>query len=139
MLSKTHFQDSIMLIGRVCISVLFIIAGFEKIMHFPDAAAFIASQNLPYSSVLAFVAIILELGGGIMVFVGWKARIGGLMLFIFSIPTAWKLHSFWSVAPAVSQNPLQHLFTEIALIGAILYIVACGAGGFSFDGRHQKF
>ncbi len=137
--AKNFLQDSVLLLGRVSISLLFIIAGFEKIINFSDAAAFITSQGLPYSSILAFVAIILELGGGIMVLVGWKARIGGIMLFILAIPACWVLHSLWSVAPATVPNFFQNTLNEIALIGGLLYIIGCGAGSFSFDGRHQHF
>src|SRR3989338_5721780 len=112
MAAKNFLQDSALLLGRICISVLFIVAGFEKILNFSDAVSFITSQGLPYSNILAFIAIILELGGGIMVLVGWKTRIGGIMLLIFAIPAAWVVHSLWSVAPSTVPNLFQDILTE---------------------------
>lgn len=133
-----HLQDTISLFGRVLIALIFIVAGFNKIINFSDAAAYITSRGLAYPSVIAFLAIIFELGGGLMVFLGWKARVGACMLFIFTIPVTFIFHSFWSVEPTVTTNLTQNLIRNFSIMGATLYLIAYGAGNFSFDGRRHK-
>lgn len=132
-----HVQDTISLVGRVLISLIFISAGFNKIINFSDAAAYITSQGLPYPSVLAFIAIIFELGGGLMVFLGWKTRVGACMLFILTIPVTFVFHSFWTVEPTIITHEAQNFLRNFCVIGATLYVIAYGAGNFSFDGRRR--
>ncbi|MCX7220856.1 MAG: DoxX family protein [Burkholderiales bacterium] len=62
------------LLGRILIALIFVASGFSKITGFEGTVGYIASKGLPFASLGAIAAIIVELGGGIMLIVGWGAR-----------------------------------------------------------------
>lgn len=138
-ITAAHAQDAITLIGRSLIALLFIVAGFDKIMNFSDATAYLTSQGLAYPSVIAFLAIIFELGGGLMVLLGWKTRFAAFMLFVFTVPVILIFHSFWSVQPALLSTQSHPLLKHLGMMGATLYLLSFGAGNFSFDGKKSKY
>src|SRR5581483_5492687 len=62
------------LVARILLAVIFIISGLGKIMGFQGTAGYIQSAGLPAPQLLTVIAIIVELGGGILLVIGWKAR-----------------------------------------------------------------
>jgi len=131
-------QDVLMLLGRIAIATIFIIAGFVKITHFPQIAAFLTSKGLPSGDILTMVSIAMEFGGGLLVLFGWKARFGALLLCLFIIPVSFIFHSFWtySASSFAMQAQLHSFAKNLAILGGTLYIVAHGPGRISFDRFH---
>lgn len=127
------FSDLIILIGRVCFSAIFIMAGYQKLLNFASTAAAMVNEGVPYADMLIIVAIIMELAGGLMVLLGVYARLGGFMLFAFIIPVTYFFHDFWSFEPEMAANQISHFMKNLALAGGALFIVANGAGGYSLD------
>jgi len=121
------------LVGRVLLALIFIIAGFGKITGFDGTVGYMQAYNMPMTKVLAFLAIIIELGGGIMIAVGWKARWGAAAIFIFVLIASFIFHAFWAV-PA-DQAQLQNIMfmKNLAIMGGMLYIIVYGSGPLSVD------
>jgi putative oxidoreductase len=121
------------LVGRVLLALIFIISGFGKITGFEGTVGYMQAYNMPMTQILAVIAIIIELGGGIMVAVGWKARWAGAALFIFVLVASFIFHAFWAV-PA-DQAQLQNIMfmKNLAIMGGMLYIIAYGSGPLSVD------
>jgi putative oxidoreductase len=121
------------LVGRVMLALMFIIAGFEKITGFDGTIGYMQAHNMPMTQVLAVIAIIIELGGGIMIAVGWKARWAAAAIFIFVLVILFVFHAFWAV-PA-DQVQLQRIFflKNLAVMGGMLYIIVYGSGPLSVD------
>lgn len=121
------------LVGRVLLALIFIIAGFGKITGFEGTVGYIQSVGLPVPQVAAVVAIIVELGGGIMLAIGWKARWAAAALFIFTLAAGVIFHAFWS-SPADQAMMQQIQFMKnLAIMGGMLYIVVYGSGPLSVD------
>ena len=121
------------LVGRVLLALIFIIAGFGKLTGFENTVGYITSVGLPAPQVAAVVAIIVELGGGIMLAIGWKARWAAAALFIFTLVAGMLFHAFWS-SPADQMQMQQIQFMKnLAIMGGMLYIVVYGAGPLSVD------
>ena len=121
------------LVGRALLSSIFIISGWGKITGFSGTAAYMASKGMPIPDVLLVAAIIIELGGGLMVLLGWKARWAALAIFLFVIPTTLIFHAFWAVDAAQVQNQMINFMKNIAIMGGMLYVVAYGSGPCSLD------
>lgn len=121
------------LAGRILLALLFVIAGYGKIGSFSGTAAYMASQGLPMSEVLLVITIAIELGGGLMIMLGWKARWAALAIFLFVVPTTVMFHQFWAADAAQVQNQMNHFLKNLAIMGGMLYIVAHGPGPFSLD------
>jgi putative oxidoreductase len=124
--------------GRVLLALIFVIAGYGKIGGFSGTAAYMASKGLPVSEVLLLITIAIELGGGLMIILGWKARWAALAIFLFIIPTTLMFHQFWAVDAAQAQNQMNHFLKNLAIMGGMLYIVAHGPGPFSLDRKGTR-
>jgi len=121
------------LVGRVLLALIFIIAGFGKITGLEGTVGYMQAYNVPMTQVLAVLAIIVELGGGLMIAVGWKARWAAAAIFIFVLVASFIFHAFWAV-PA-DQAQLQNIMfmKNLAIMGGMLYIIVYGSGPLSVD------
>ena len=134
----TPAQDAMALIGRVLIALLFVPAGWGKMMGFAGTVGYIASKGVPLPEVCAAIAIAAELGLGLLVLVGWQARWSALGLAVFTFVITFIFHNFW--ASAADQVMMQQLnfFKNMAITGGLLAFAAFGAGGWSLDGRRRN-
>lgn len=119
------------LAGRVLIALIFIVSGFGKIAGFAGTSGYMASKGLPLVPVLLVLTIIVELGGGLMVLLGIKARWASTALLLFMIPVTLIFHPFWAVDAASAQMQQIMFLKNLAIMGGLLYIAAFGAGRYS--------
>ena len=133
--STTPTQDGLALIGRVLLAALFIPAGFSKIGGFSGTAGYIGSVGLPLPEVGAAIAIVVELGLGLLLLAGFKTRLAALVLAVFTLVAAVFFHNYWAM-PADKAMMQQLMFWKnIAIAGGLLAFTAFGAGRFSIDKR----
>ena len=127
------YADTLALVGRILLGLIFVLSGFEKLTDFPGTAGYIASKGLPMAQVLAALSVAIELGGGILLAVGWKARWAALVLFLFTIPITLVFHNFWAMTGAdAAMNKIQFL-KNVSIMGGMLLAAAFGPGRFSVD------
>ncbi|MCI0401083.1 MAG: DoxX family protein [Gammaproteobacteria bacterium] len=123
------------LVGRVLLAGLFIIAGVEKLMGFDGTAAVMASKGLPMVNLLLVATILIELGGGLLIALGWQARWGALAIFLFIIPVTLVFHAFWTFEGAEHTQQVHSFLKNLAIMGGMLYIMAAGSGPYSLGAR----
>jgi putative oxidoreductase len=128
-------QSFVALVGRICVSLIFVVAGLQKVVAFDATMALMDKAGVPHAEWVLIVAIILELGGGILVFLGLYARFGAFLLFLFVIPVTYYFHSFWGMEPGTAAYVAQshHALKNLAIWGGTLYVMAYGPGSISFD------
>ena len=119
------------LAGRILIAAIFILSGFGKITGFEGTVGYIASKGLPLPQFAALGAIVVELGGGLMVVAGWKARWAAAAMFVFTALAALIFHNFWAAPAAEAQNQMIHFMKNISMAGGLLYVVVFGSGPLS--------
>ncbi len=121
------------LVGRILLSLIFLISGFGKISGFAGTAGWMASKGLPMAEVLLAITIVIEIGASLMIITGFKARLGATALFLWMIPVTLVFHNFWAM-PAAEQQIQQIMFMKnLGLMGGMLYIMAFGSGPKSVD------
>jgi len=133
----TPAQDSLVLLGRVLLAWLFIPAGWGKIAGFSGVVGYIASKGVPMPEVAAALAIVAELGLGLLLLVGWKAKWAALGLAVFVAVITPIFHAFWAVPEAQKMAQSQAFWKNIAVLGGLLVVTAFGPGRFSIDGRSR--
>ncbi len=133
----TSAQDAVTLLGRVLLAWLFIPAGWGKIAGFAGVTGYIASKGVPLPEVAAALAIVAELGLGILLLIGWQARWAALGLAIFVAVITPIFHNFWAVPEAQKMMQSQAFWKNLAVIGGLLFVHAFGPGGWSVDGRKR--
>jgi putative oxidoreductase len=79
-------------------------------------------------------AIVFELGGGLSLLLGLRARLGAQALIVFLIPTTLIFHDFWTYTDAREmQNQMQHFMKNLAILGGLFFVLGTGAGCCSVD------
>ncbi len=126
-------KDIAALVGRVLLALMFVIAGYGKITGYDGTAGWMTAAGMPMVGVLLPLSILVELGGGIALIVGWKARWAALALAAFTLLASLTFHNFWAMTgDAVMTNTLFFL-KNIAVIGGMLMVFAFGPGRYSID------
>jgi putative oxidoreductase len=116
--------------GRLLIAAIFLISGLGKIAAPAMTQGYIASVGLPAPLLAYLLAIAVEVGGGILLVIGFRTRIVALVMAIFTVAAALCFHRDFA-----DQNQMIHFLKNIAIAGGLLQVVAFGAGAFSIDGR----
>ena len=114
------------LLGRIFISLLFLMNGYFKISNYDGTLEWMESYNVP--GILLTPAIILEFAAPILIIIGYRTKIAAFLLTTFCITTALIFHTDFS-----SQIQITSFLKNIALAGGFLFIVVNGAKKFSFD------
>lgn len=134
-LSPSPAQDALALVGRILLAALFIPAGFAKLTGFAGTVGYIGSVGLPLPQVGAALAIVVELGLGLALLVGFQARLAALVLAVFTLVASFFFHNYWAM-PADKAGMQQLMFMKnIAITGGLLAFVAFGAGRFALGRR----
>ena len=129
--------DSAALAGRILLALIFIISGYGKIGGYAGTAGFMASKGLPMVDVLLPLTILIELGGGLLIAIGWNARWAAAVTFLFLIPVTLVFHNPAGLAPAEAQQQMINLLKNVSIMGGMLGLFAFGPGGFSFDAKKR--
>jgi putative oxidoreductase len=125
--------NAVALAGRILLAAIFVISGFGKIGGFEGTVGYIASKGLPMPQVLAALTVALELGGGILLIIGFKARWVALLFFLWLIPTTFIFHKFWGIDAAQVQMQQINFLKNVSIMGGMLLLFAFGPGAYSLD------
>jgi putative oxidoreductase len=121
------------LVGRAALAAIFIVSGWGKLTGFSGTVGYIASKGLPIPPVLAALAVAMELGGGILLLVGLKARWVAFAFVGFLIVITPIFHNFWDVPAAQAQMQQINFMKNLAILGGMLMVAAFGPGRWSLD------
>ena len=127
-----------MLLGRILLALIFLVAGYRKLMAVAATAGYFGKLGFPMPEVMAWVAIAVELGGAILLIVGWKTRWAAWLLALFTLIAAFAAHRFWEVDPAQYANQMNHFLKNLAIVGGLIFVAATGPGALSVDGRRRS-
>ena len=116
--------------GRVLMSAIFVMAGISKLGSYAATQGYMESMGVP--GILLPLVILLELGGGVTVLLGWQTRISAFLLAGFCIVSALIFHANFG-----DQMQSILFMKNLAMAGGFLFLVADGAGVWSLDARRQ--
>jgi putative oxidoreductase len=128
-------RDLLAFAGRILLAPMFLIAGFGKLAGFSGTVAYMQSKGMPATEILAALALVLEIGGGLALVFGFRTRWAALALTAFTLVATLIFHAFWA-APA-DQAMVQNLFflKNVSVMGGLLVLAAFGPGAWSLDAR----
>ena len=136
-------QSIAVLLGRILLSVMFIMAGFPKLIDPSGTAGMIAGAGLPAATALAYLAGLFELVAGLFILVGFQTKITAYLLAAFCVFTGLVFHSGPINVPDFPEgaNGLLTMFNglmmmkNITIAGGFLVLAAFGPGVLSIDAR----
>ena len=120
------FEKTAVSLGRILLALIFLITGIGKITGYAGTQGYMESVGVP--GALLPLVILLEVGGGLALILGFKTRMVALSLAAFSVGAALLFHlNFADPAQFVS------FWKNFALAGGFLILAAHGAGPWSLD------
>ncbi|MEO1095640.1 MAG: DoxX family protein [Cyanobacteria bacterium J06638_28] len=128
-----NVQKFIPLIARTFLAIIFIQTGIAKITGFVGTQEQIASVGIPLAPLVTVFTILFEIAGGLALILGYKARIGGILLLLFLVPATLVFHN-----PIADPSQMIQFLKNLAIIGGLLMVVAYGSGPISLESSTQS-
>jgi putative oxidoreductase len=121
------------LMGRILLSAIFLMSGLGKLTNFTGTQQYMANYGMPMTKFFLICAIILEIGGGLSILLGYRAKWGALALVIFLIPATLIFHTRFS-----DQIQMIMFMKNLAIMGGLVLIATQGAGPLSIDAIRKQ-
>jgi putative oxidoreductase len=129
-----NLQNFVALVARTFLALIFVHSGIGKLFFgFAETQEQIAEAGVPLPLLMLIFTIAFQILGGIFIIIGYKAKLGAILLLIFIIPATLVFHN-----PAVDPSQSIDFWKNLAIIGGLLMIISFGAGSLSLDARIHK-
>lgn len=125
-------MEYLALAARICLSLIFFKAGISHLTGFGGFVDLISSQGLPLAPLLAAATVFFQLLGAVSLLLGYKTKIGSILLIIFLIPASLMFHN-----PIADPSQWNDFLKNIGLIGGLLMVIYAGSGALSIDGKKK--
>ena len=113
-----------LVLGRVLLSAIFILSGLGKLPHFNDIAGMMAGKGIPLATVALVISLFVEIGGGLMVLTGFKAKYAALVMAVWLVPVTLVFHHFWGIPAAQQQDQMVNFLKNVAIMGGLLVLAS---------------
>ncbi len=123
-------DSSVLLVARCLMAGLFLWSGIGQASGFDETTVFMISTGI-IDTLLPF-AIAIEVGGALLLIVGFKSRFICLGLAGFCVVTALLFHVNFT-----DKVQMFHLLKNAAIAGGLLGLYVAGPGRLSFDGMNE--
>ena len=119
------------LIGRIFISLVFLLSGYNKIFNYTDTVTWMEGFGIP--GFLLWPAIVLEILLPIFIIIGYRTQISAIILAIFCLTTALIFHFDFA-------NQMQTIafLKNLGLAGGFIFIASHGPKDWAID-RKKKY
>lgn len=133
-------------LGRALISIIFIFSAGHKILDWNNTEQFLHQTltdwmpvtfgspsmqggldwALANTTTLLCLAVLFELIGGLLVFLGLWVRLGAFLLVCFLFASTLVFHHFWDFAEPQRQIEMVSFMKNVSIMGGLLFILARG-------------
>ena len=118
------------LIGRIFISLIFLLSGYNKIFNYGDTASWMEGFGIP--GILLAPAIILEVILPILIIIGYRTQLAATLLASFCIATGVIFHLDFS-----DQMQTIQLLKNFGLAGGFLFIAVNGPKEWALEAKKK--
>jgi putative oxidoreductase len=129
----TSANATLLLLARIFMAALFLVAGIRKVLGYAATVGYLTKLGFPAAEVFAVIAIVIEIGAGLMLVFGWRTRWAAWALIVFVVIATAMAHRFWQFEPAQQVNQLNHFLKNFAVICGLLFGAAFGPGRIAID------
>ena len=138
-------SDNLYVLGRVLMPWVFIVSAIGKFMNVAGIAGSAGMARFESMiggvvppTIVGYIIAATEIVGGLLVLVGFKTRLGGWLLFVFTALTIYFAHNFWDMEGAARAANQTQALKNLAIMSACLMIVSMGSGRYGLDSRNSK-
>src|SRR3954454_3530419 len=125
--------DILFLVARVFLSGVFVFSGIEKLFFWREGVDELEAFRLPFPVLALAVTVALQLAAGMMVPLGFYARLGAVVLFAFTATATLMGHRFWTMRGIAFRKSLTTALEHLAIMGGFPLIAAAGPGRYAIS------
>lgn len=137
-------MNILFIVGRIAFVLIFILSGVQKLFDISGTAAMIESKlivppilidletklqgltGMPLPRLLAIVAGVVEIGGGLMIAANVGTRIAAVALIVFTALATYLFHDFWAMTGADRTANMVQAMKNLSVIGALIIFFVLG-------------
>jgi putative oxidoreductase len=131
--ANPSLNSTLLLVSRVLIAGVFLVFGIRKLMAVAGTAGYFTKLGLPMADILVWLVILIEVGGALLLIVGWQTRLVAWIMAAFVVLATLAAHRYWEFEAAQYVAQLTNFMKNLAITGALLMVAACGPGRISVD------
>ena len=96
-------------------------------------------KSLPLAPILLFISLMGIVLGGMSLLLGFRTRIGAMVLFAITVSATIIMHDYWTLGTAAARAADYDIFARnIAICGGLLALIGLGGGRFGMDNVSGK-
>lgn len=126
-------------LARLMIAAIFLMSAVgNKIPNFNGVVEAMTQQGVPQPKILLCGAIAFLILGALSIVLGYRARLGALLLLVFLGAATYYFHDFWTVPAEEASRKKDEMIAfmkNLSLMGTMLFLIANGSGPWSLSGR----
>ena len=112
-------------VGRVLLGLYFLLPGISKIPTYAGTTEYMLLHNIPLASILLPITIVLQIGLGVMLIIGYRIKESALILAALTILINIGMHDFWNDYPNTDAgHETQNFVKNLAIFAGLLVLSA---------------
>lgn len=144
-------------VGRICLSLMFIVTGASTLFSWDLAESGLAEALMnwemyasnsekiltvtsalsEFTLIFLIVLVVLQILGGLLLFLGIQVRLGAFLLFLYVLTTMLLYNHFWFFAGQAMSTALVLFLKDLSIIGGLFIVLAFGKGNAPSSGRSK--
>jgi len=118
-------EKTFITVGRILLSLYFLLPGISKIPTYAGTTEYMLLHNIPLASILLPITIVLQIGLGVMLIIGYRIKESALILAALTIFINIGMHDFWNEYPNTDAgHEIQNFVKNLAIFAGLLVLSA---------------
>ena len=112
-------------LGRILLGLYFLLPGISKIPTYAGTTEYMLLHNIPLASILLPITIVLQVGLGVVLIIGYRIKESALILAALTIFINIGMHDFWNEYPNTDAgHETQNFLKNLAIFAGLLVLSA---------------
>ena len=112
-------------VGRMLLGLYFLLPGISKIPTYAVTTEYMLLHNIPLVSILLPITIVLQVGLGVMLIIGYRIKESALILAALTIFINIGMHDFWNEYPNTDAgHETQNFVKNLGIFAGLLVLSA---------------
>lgn len=127
-----YFENTLVMAGRILLGLYFILPGIMKIVGWDGTVEYMETHNVPLIPLLLPLTILLQLGCGLALIIGFKGQWAAFVLAGVTLAISLFMHNFWDYPEGMERgHETQNFFKNMGIMAGLLVVAGVGTGRLS--------
>jgi putative oxidoreductase len=122
------FASWILLVARLCLSLVFLVSAVHKAIWYQKALDEFRLARVPMIGVMLPATILFHLVASICVIVGFHVPEAAVTLAVFTLVATERAHAFWRFEGPARLDRGRYALANLGVIGGLLLLAVVGPG-----------